>query len=430
MASSDTRALSGEQLLAGYRAGATSFFASPSRTILATGNRLAPSTTYAMGRLDIEIRDLLDQYDIPLVLAAVPYDPAGAGCVVVPEALEVTGPLDDGLGDEAPADGALAHYVLTNRPERRAINGHDSRRATTGSTAHPSRTPYAERWASTGITARPSRADYADSVADAVERIRAGELGKVVLARSLDLTGGQVDATAILAGLARRDPHGYTYALDLPPTASGTQRRLVGASPELLVARTGRRVVARPVAGSAARSPDPDEDVRRGAALLASAKDLAEHAFVVDAVVASLTPYCRDLRAPTRPTLVGTATMWHLLTEVSGELVDPSTTSLALALALHPTPAVCGTPTAAAHVAIGELETFDRDFYAGVVGWCDAAGDGEWAVALRCAELRTDTIRLYSGAGIVAGSDPASEVEETSAKFRTMLDAMGLDHDA
>jgi isochorismate synthase len=148
---------------------------------------------------------------------------------------------------------------------------------------------------------------------------------------------------------------------------------------------------------------------------------------VTDAVRASLRPLCKKLTASVPPRLIATATMWHLQTEIVGELTDPSTSSLQLALALHPTPAVCGVPTARARAAIGELEGFDRDFYAGVVGWCDRSGDGEWVVAIRCAEVRPDSLRLYSGAGIVAGSVPAAELAETSAKFRTMLEAIGLD---
>jgi len=386
------------QLLSEYTAGADALFASPTRTVLASGNLLDRCDgSMPAGGLDLEIDRLLASHDVPLVLAAVPYDPDGVARVVVPESLQVCGPLD-----KHPLEDAMPGHALSR-------NGHGG---------------------SWRITTRPTRAGYAHSVAGAVERIAAGQLAKVVLARALDLSGGSVDANAILGRLARHDPHGYTYALELPPTATGGTRRLIGASPELLVARTGRRVVARPVGGSAARASDPIEDVRRGAALLASAKDLAEHAFVVDAVVQSLSPYCRDVVAPIQPTLVRTATMWHLLTEVTGDLLDTETSSLTLALALHPTPAVCGTPTAAAHAAIGELEGFDRGFYAGVVGWCDAAGDGEWAVALRCAELRSDTIRLYAGAGIVAGSDPISEVAETGAKFRTMLNAMGTEYDA
>lgn len=391
----DTRTDLAGQLLAAYRAG-DALFASPTRTVLATGNQLDRGVSLGGAPLDVEVARLLAQYDAELVLAAVPYDATGTPCVLVPRSVQVAPPLHD-------SGRLLDGFSLV----RHSGDAHS--------------------WQ---ITARPSRAAYAESVAAAVRRIDAGALSKVVLARSLDLTGGHVDPAGMLGRLARYDPNGYTYALDLPPTLSGAQRRLVGASPELLVSRAGRRVVARPEAGSAARAPDQAEDERRGAALLASAKELAEHAFVVDAVVEALSPYCRDLVAPARPTLMRTATMWHLLTEVTGELVDPTVSSLTLALALHPTPAVCGKPASAAQAAIDRLESIDRGFYAGFVGWCDASGDGEWAIALRCAELRDDTIRLYAGAGTVAGSDPDAEAAETGAKFRTMLNAMGIEYDA
>lgn len=121
--------------------------------------------------------------------------------------------------------------------------------------------------------------------------------------------------------------------------------------------------------------------------------------------------------------------MWHLSTEVRGELADPSTSSVALAASLHPTPAVCGSPTDRAREAIREIEPFDRHFYTGMVGWCNDSGDGEWVVTIRCAEVGERFLRLYAGAGIVAGSKPEAELAETSAKFRTMLQALGL-HEA
>ncbi|MET9663490.1 isochorismate synthase, partial [Streptomyces sp. NPDC006510] len=222
--------------------------------------------------------------------------------------------------------------------------------------------------------------------------------------------------------LARRDPVGHTFAL---PTGAG--RTLIGASPELLVSRQGQRVVANPLAGSTPRSTDLAEDVRRAAALLESAKDLHEHAVVVDAVHQALAPHCTELTVPARPTLIRTATMWHLSTTVTGTLASPDTSALALACALHPTPAVCGTPTTTARRVIAETEPFDRGFFTGVVGWGDARGDGEWVVTIRCAEAEERTLRLYAGAGIVAASVPGAETAETAAKFRTFLSAVGAE---
>jgi isochorismate synthase len=185
-------------------------------------------------------------------------------------------------------------------------------------------------------------------------------------------------------------------------------------------------VTANPLAGSAARSDDPIEDGRRATMLLRSAKDRREHAAVVDAIVANLSPLCTNVRVPAEPQLLPTATMWHLASPITASLRDPATSSLRLATALHPTPAVCGVPTERARSLIGELEPFDRGFYAGMVGWCDACGDGEWVITIRCGEVASDSLRLYAGAGIVAGSEPESELAETSAKFRTLLSALGL----
>ncbi|MFH8755795.1 isochorismate synthase DhbC [Streptomyces atroolivaceus] len=264
---------------------------------------------------------------------------------------------------------------------------------------------------------------YGAGVASAVERMRRGEFSKVVLARTLELTSRvPLDLPVMLQRLARRDPAGYTFALP-----AGDGRTLIGASPELLVSRQGRQVTANPLAGSAPRSPDLAEDVRRAATLLESVKDLHEHAVVVDAVHRSLAPYCTELTVPARPTLIRTATMWHLSTTVTGTLAAPDTSALALACALHPTPAVCGTPTVTARQVIADTEPFDRGFFTGMVGWGNAQGDGEWVVTIRCAEAEERTLRLYAGAGVVAASDPEAETAETAAKFRTFLSAVGAE---
>ncbi len=272
----------------------------------------------------------------------------------------------------------------------------------------------------TRAVSQPDRTDYCDAVADAVRRIADGDFAKAVLARALTVEAG-VDACLLARRLAARNPRGYTYALDL-----GSSRHLVGASPELLLSRAGSRVRSNPLAGSIQRSADPVEDRRRAEALVESPKDLHEHAFVVDSVVEALAPHCHVLKAPKRPSLVATPTMWHLSTEICGELNYFALGSLELALALHPTPAVCGHPTADARDFLHRSEGFDRGWFAGLVGWCDADGDGEWAVTLRCAEIGANSATLYAGAGIVAGSEPDAEWRETGAKLATMLAAMGL----
>ncbi|ABC33201.1 Isochorismate synthase [Hahella chejuensis KCTC 2396] len=276
----------------------------------------------------------------------------------------------------------------------------------------------------------PSGAGYKQSVNSALEHIRRGDISKVVLARSLELRADRpIDIVQLLTNLRRANPKGYNFAANLADAAH-PRRFLVGASPELLVSRSGMRVFANPLAGSVARSPDRKEDARRAGALLQSEKDLHEHAVVIDAVAKALAPFCRNLDVPSTPSLTQTPTLWHLSTEITGELIDPAITSYALAQALHPTPAVCGYPTERARELIGELEPFNRGFFTGMVGWSDASGDGEWAVTIRCAEVEDRLLRLYAGAGVVEGSDPQKELDETSTKLKTMLNAIGLDSHA
>jgi isochorismate synthase len=265
----------------------------------------------------------------------------------------------------------------------------------------------------------PSASDYGEAVRRAVERIRAGALRKVVLARTIEVDAGRtLDPRRLAHRLRAVDPDAYTFAV---PTANGI---LVGASPELLISRFGRRVRSNPLAGSAPRSGDPAEDRAAADALLCSAKNREEHAIVVDAVAGVLEPLCEELRWDPAPVLRETPNVWHLSTSFDGLLRDPPLTVLELVAALHPTPAVAGSPTEEALATIAELESFDRGSYAGPVGWVDAGGDGEFAIALRCAELRGDRAILYAGAGIVAESHPASEIDETDRKFRAFLDAL------
>jgi isochorismate synthase len=179
-----------------------------------------------------------------------------------------------------------------------------------------------------------------------------------------------------------------------------------------------------PLAGTAPRSGDPDEDRTNAEALVASAKDREEHRIVVEAVAEVLGGCCDELTFDDEPVLEPTANVWHLATRFEGVLRDTSITALDLVAELHPTPAVCGKPEASALASIAELEGFDRGAYAGPVGWVDAHGDGDWAIALRCAELKGEAATLYAGAGIVAGSVPEQEVDETDRKFRAFLDSL------
>jgi isochorismate synthase len=266
----------------------------------------------------------------------------------------------------------------------------------------------------------PAASDYRDAVREAVDRIHRGPLRKVVLARTIEVTAQRAfDSRLLVHRLRAVDPDSYAFVV--PTEDDGV---LVGASPELLVSRRGHEVRSNPLAGSAPRSGDPVEDRANAEALVASAKDREEHAIVVDAVAETLRSFCTELSWDPEPLLHETPNVWHLSTRFRGVLGDPEVTALDLVAALHPTPAVAGEPRDAALETIAELEPFDRGRYAGAVGWVDADGDGEWAIALRCAELRGDRAVLYAGAGIVAGSEPAGELEETDRKFRAFLDAL------
>jgi isochorismate synthase len=277
----------------------------------------------------------------------------------------------------------------------------------------------------------PAPDEHRARVRRARERLTApgSTLQKVVLARALRLAAdAPLDARVVLRRLVADDPAAYGYLVDL--SAAGGQysgMALVGASPELLVARDGDRVTCRPFAGSAPRAADPDRDAAAGAALAASAKDRHEHQLVIDFMADALRPLCSELIIAPAPELSRTTALWHLSTPISGRIRDKSTTAIDLALALHPTPAVGGVPTKAASELIEELEG-DRGFYAGAVGWCDARGDGRWVVSLRCAQLAADrrSALAHAGGGIVAESDPDDEVAETTTKFVTILTALGV----
>jgi isochorismate synthase len=269
------------------------------------------------------------------------------------------------------------------------------------------------------LTEVPSGAEYEAAVAEAVRRIRAGELKKVVLARTVEVEAGRtLDPRLLAMRLRAVDPDAYTFAA---PTNDGV---IVGASPELLVSRRGLRVRSNPLAGSAPRSGDPEEDRANADGLAGSSKDREEHAIVVEAVAETLGPLCEDLTWDPEPVLRETPNVWHLSTRFGGRLREPAPTALDLVAELHPTPAVAGAPRRRALEVIDELEPFQRGRYAGPVGWVDANGDGEWAIALRCAELIGERAILSAGAGIVAGSVPERELDETERKFRAFLDSL------
>lgn len=262
-----------------------------------------------------------------------------------------------------------------------------------------------------------SPAEWAGAVAEAVGRITAGSLDKVVLARDLEVTAASsLDVRWLLHRLAEQYDTTWVFAVD----------GLVGATPELLVRREKGLVTSRVLAGTIRRTGDDEHDLALAASLARSSKDLEEHEYAVRSVAEALAPHCSSMNVPEAPFVLHLSNVMHLATDVAGVLVDDAS-SLTLAASLHPSAAVCGTPTADADAVIAELEHMDRGRYAGPVGWIDATGDGEWGIALRCGAVSADDpsrIRLYAGCGIVAGSDPEAEVAESSAKFVPMRDAL------
>ncbi len=249
------------------------------------------------------------------------------------------------------------------------------------------------------------------AIAAALEAIDNGTLEKVVLAREVIV---EADAPfvvrEVLERLTRTQPGCYVYG----------DHGFVGATPELLVQRKGNSVRSRPMAGTTARRDDPAADDAAVAALVDSGKDDHEHRLVVDAVRAALETWCTSLSVA-EPVAERFTTVTHLTTTVTGTLRGDAPHALGLALALHPTPAVGGAPRAVALDTIARLELFSRGNYGGPVGWVDARGDGEFAVALRCAEINGTRGRLLAGVGIVDGSDPDLEWAETQAKLEPML---------
>ena len=259
--------------------------------------------------------------------------------------------------------------------------------------------------------------EWCGAVTEAVRRIGAGELEKVVLARDLVVTAAsEIDPRWLVERLAGRYPTCWTYLVD----------GLVGATPEMLVRRQGGQVTSRVLAGTIRRPAAGVVESGLAAGLASSSKDREEHGYAVASVARALAPFCSDLDVPADPYVLQLPNVMHLATDISA-VGRPGVSSLALAAALHPSAAVCGTPTAAARELIAELEHLDRERYAGPVGWVDANGDGEWGIALRCGQIdETDArrIRLFAGCGIVAGSDAEAELAESAAKLLPMREAL------
>ena len=325
----------------------------------------------------------------PLAMGVVPFKP-GSPCELVIPAMAVV-KAADGRKWVTTIDGAVAELDTPPRPE-----------------------PRAQSFTSEPLT--PVN-HYLRAVTAARDAVRDGRLTKAVIAREICVSSNEpIDIHAVLVRLRMSFGSSYRYSID----------GFVGAMPELLVSVEGNTVRAHPFAGTTPRSGDPDTDQRAAAELLASAKNQTEHRVVIDMIHDTLLPWCSYLDWEPEPSIVAVANVQHLGTRMQGHLSDPRPNVLELVRALAPTPAVGGFPRAEALALIAEVEGFERGRYAGSVGWVDAAGDGTWAVALRCAEFSPDrrSARLVAGGGIVADSDPLAELAETQAKFQAMLSAI------
>ncbi|CCQ10028.1 Isochorismate synthase [Pseudoalteromonas luteoviolacea B = ATCC 29581] len=272
---------------------------------------------------------------------------------------------------------------------------------------------------------RQGKPHYLNAIKRAKTLFEKGELEKIVLAKQVDLHfNHSVSKTQVIANLLKQNTHGFPFAFPLQSGAT-----LVGVSPELLLKKQGDTINSNPLAGSAKRAGDCRAEVLQQRDLLNSKKDRYEHAVVLIDMAQVLEPWCTSLDIPSCPSLLSTATMWHLSSEIEGTLIHPAPHVLAIANRLHPTPALCGKPTQHAYPWIQTLEGSSRNFFSGIVGWCDKHGNGEWVVVIRSGELHQNHVRLFAGAGIVHSSEPDAEWHETEAKLSTMLNALNVSTD-
>lgn len=276
----------------------------------------------------------------------------------------------------------------------------------------------------TGVASRqaiPEHPVFLDMVARAAALTATPQVDKVVLSRLIDIEAEQpLDSGVLLERLVAQNPASFNFHVPLPDGGV-----LLGASPELLLRKDGDLFSSLPLAGSARRQPDDLLDREAGNRLLASEKDRHEHELVTQSMQKTLAPRSLQLTLPQTPQLITTPTLWHLATPIEGQ-AKAAENALTLACLLHPTPALSGFPHEAAKQVIAELEPFDRDLFGGIVGWCDAEGNGEWVVTIRCARVKASRVRLFAGAGIVPASSPESEWRETGVKLSTMLNVFGL----
>ena len=342
----------------------------------------------------------------PVAMGALPYDPGRAGHLVVPRLLAVArdGQAWATLTGSGRWPGPQAGPRAVIEEELAEL------RRQVGQQARLQSLP--DRFE---LTAHMPHAEWKLLVAKAVAEMDRGAFTKVVLARRVDVVANRPFVLPeTLSRLATLYPSCAVFHVE----------GFIGASPEVLVRRTGRDILSHPLAGTVARSGDTATDAALLAGLMASGKDRHEHQLVVDEIAAKLRPLCLDLEVPPVPSVLALRNVSHLGTELRGALADGAASSLALAALLQPTPAVGGLPTEAALTWQRENEGFDRGTYAGPVGWVDGRGDGEWVLGLRSANVAGRQAALYAGNGIVAASAPDAELAETQLKLPALLAAL------
>lgn len=360
----------------------------------------AGESAVAWWRAVSEVAEVDDKVRMPgsglVAFGALPFDPAHSSSS---ETLTVPKMIIGRRGETS----WVTHVFTDGEPER----------------PEPQSIPFGPHWSAIVGPGACTPDGYQAEVRAGLEAITSGEVAKVVLARDLvgSVPAGS-DLRRLVRALASAYPDTWTFAVD----------GAIGASPETLVTVSGGTVTARVLAGTAARGADADADTAASVALATSAKDLDEHRYAVQSVLTALRAHTTALVAEPEPFMLKLPNVWHLATDVEGTLSGHAS-ALDLVEVLHPTAAVAGTPTQAALEVIRRVEPFDRGRYAGPVGWIDADGDGEWAIALRCAQFDVHgegdiALIAHAGAGIVAGSDPETEMLETRVKFRPIVDAL------
>lgn len=329
-----------------------------------------------------EIRALQKEYKAPMIIGAIPFDQRSKATIIIPDTFvnyHHSNLIDD--------------LQTTNQP----LSIEDS-------------------------IDLPSRLQFNEMVQEAIHSIRKQQFSKVVLARSLKYRlQEEPPITAWLTNLLHKNKQGYIFSIALD-----NAQTLIGASPELLVKKEGNIVTINPLAGSRKKTYDLVKDKVIENELQHAEKDLHEHKIVVDYICEKLEPYLGEIEYNEKPAILYTDTMMHLSTVIKGKIKNDTTTVLDVAQLLHPTPAICGAPQKPSLEFIQKTEPFNRGYYTGIVGYMDHYGDGEWVITIRCAEINHRDITLFAGAGIVNSSQQDSEYNEISAKFTTMLQAMGL----